>query len=170
MIGAFAVDQKVAGSDRLQTREHAQQRGLAAARWPDENNKFARRDVEIDVLKYLGVAKIFGEIAERYAFHALCSNYVAEKWKLPGGQSCVYGQTAPVMPDARSEARTRLPPATSPASQSGQADRAFADGNSSPDRGQIDGPTPGCGWSRGTQYWRAHCWRPARRRSLCRTR
>jgi hypothetical protein len=40
------ADADLAPRDRFQTRDHAQQGGLAAARWPDKHDEFAVGDVD----------------------------------------------------------------------------------------------------------------------------
>ena len=46
----LAVDVKLALGDLLQTGDHAQRRGFAAAGRADENDKFLVRDVQVELL------------------------------------------------------------------------------------------------------------------------
>ena len=47
-----AVVQHLAFGRRQQARHHAQQRGLAAARFADDADELAARDVEVDVAQH----------------------------------------------------------------------------------------------------------------------
>jgi hypothetical protein len=57
----------------IQTRHHAQQRGLAASRRPDEDHEFAVTDGEVDTLDDLGFTKEFGDVIEFQRCHDGCS-------------------------------------------------------------------------------------------------
>ena len=46
----LAVDQDAAGVGRLEARQHAQQRGLAAARAAQQGEQLAALDLEIDAV------------------------------------------------------------------------------------------------------------------------
>ena len=50
VIDAFPVDQQVAGGDVLQAHDHAQQRGLAAARGAHQDDELAVGNVQADVI------------------------------------------------------------------------------------------------------------------------
>ena len=51
-----AADRDLAGGDRLEAGDHAQQRGLAAAGGADEDDELAVGDVEVDAVDDLGSA------------------------------------------------------------------------------------------------------------------
>jgi len=53
----------------LQPRHHAQQRGLAAARWADEDQELAVVDLQIDALDHVHVAEALVHAAQRYLAH-----------------------------------------------------------------------------------------------------
>jgi hypothetical protein len=50
VVDAFVADQHVAGGDVLEPDDHAQQRGLTAAGWADQDHELAVGDVEADVV------------------------------------------------------------------------------------------------------------------------
>ncbi len=49
-VDPFAVDTKITFRDFLQTGDHAQKRGLAAARGADEDGELTRLDLEVDAV------------------------------------------------------------------------------------------------------------------------
>ena len=51
------ADQNIAGSGCVQAGDDVKQRGFAAARWPDQNQEFARLDFQVDVLQHLDAAE-----------------------------------------------------------------------------------------------------------------
>ncbi len=53
-----AVDEQIAAGDRLKPGDHAQQRGLAAARRADENRELTGLDIEVDAVDHLHVAVV----------------------------------------------------------------------------------------------------------------
>ena len=62
----LAVEPDAAGGRRLEARRSAQQRGLAAARRPEQADELAVRELEIDIDQRR-------ELAERLARHARCA-------------------------------------------------------------------------------------------------
>ena len=53
----------------LQTGDHPQQRGLAAAGRTDQDDKLTIRDGEIDIGNHLDVAKVFVDVTEDHGGH-----------------------------------------------------------------------------------------------------
>jgi hypothetical protein len=64
-----AVNENSAARLLLVAEQHAQERGLAAARRPHESHERARRDLEIDVLKHDVVAVFLPDLLERDCRH-----------------------------------------------------------------------------------------------------
>ena len=62
-----AVQAHLAPRGRLQTREQAQQRALAAAAAADDRHEVARRDLEIDTLQHRTRAEILGQPRQAHA-------------------------------------------------------------------------------------------------------
>ena len=56
LVGRNAIDRKAAGGGLFEVGNNAQQRGLAAARRPDEGNEVAVGDIEIDIGERLNLA------------------------------------------------------------------------------------------------------------------
>ena len=56
LVDALAADRDLAGRDRLQPRDHAQQGRLAAARGADQHHELAVGDFEVDALHHRGRA------------------------------------------------------------------------------------------------------------------
>ena len=73
VIDHLTVDGDGAAGDLLEAGDEAQQRRLAAARRADEDDEFARRDVEIDALDHFHGAKGFPDAAECEIDHMLAS-------------------------------------------------------------------------------------------------
>src|SRR6056297_1926306 len=69
VIGAGAADAQLALGDRLQPRYHAQKRGLATARRPNDDDEFAIRHIDAHALDHLGRAKAFPDIVQLYGCH-----------------------------------------------------------------------------------------------------
>ena len=65
-IHGLAADQQLAGGDLLQSCDHAQQRGLAAAGRADEDHKLAVLDGERHVTDGLDPAEGFGDVFQFY--------------------------------------------------------------------------------------------------------
>ena len=65
-----AVDQNVPAIGPVETRDNAEQGGLAAARRPDEDDEFALRDVEIDTMDHPDRAELTNDPTKREACHA----------------------------------------------------------------------------------------------------
>ena len=61
------VDQDAARRRPLDARNDAQQRGLAAARRPEQAHDFARLHVEIDAVQGAGVVVVLGDALELHA-------------------------------------------------------------------------------------------------------
>ena len=70
-IHGLAADQQLTGGDLLQPGDHAQQGGLAAAGWADENDQLAVLDGERDVADGLDPAEGFGDVFEFYGSQSL---------------------------------------------------------------------------------------------------
>src|SRR5207245_300514 len=62
--GVLALEQDAARIGRLQARDDAQQRGLAAAGRPQQGDQFAGVDAERDVLQRAEVAEILADVAD----------------------------------------------------------------------------------------------------------
>src|SRR5690606_31251362 len=60
----FAGDEHLPGIGPLQPADETQQRGLAAARWPDDADDLAVADRERDVAQHLGRAVIVRDAVE----------------------------------------------------------------------------------------------------------
>ena len=58
-----AVEQHVARGDVLEPRDQPQQRGLAAARGPDEDHELALLDLEVDALDDVDRAVALADVA-----------------------------------------------------------------------------------------------------------
>ena len=65
VVDDLAVDGDRAGGDLLESRQHAQQRRLAAARRPDQHDELAVLDVEADAVQDLGGAEGLLDVLER---------------------------------------------------------------------------------------------------------
>ena len=59
-----AADRQAAARNVFEARHHAQQRGLAAARWPDEDAELAVRNVEVDGIDDLNAAEALVHVLE----------------------------------------------------------------------------------------------------------
>ena len=64
IVDDFAVDPDFAVSDRLQARDHAQQRGFAATGRAYDHDEFTIGDGEIDAVYYVYVAVGFFDLFE----------------------------------------------------------------------------------------------------------
>jgi hypothetical protein len=64
MIHHFSADQNIARSRRVQAGDDVEQRGFAAARGADQNQKFAGFDFQIDVLEHLDVAEGLAHVSD----------------------------------------------------------------------------------------------------------
>ena len=74
VLGVQGIDDRAADTDiarrnRLQAGDHAQQRRLSAARWPQQHDKRAVLDVETDAVHHLGLAVGLAHIADGYRCH-----------------------------------------------------------------------------------------------------
>lgn len=65
MIDALPTEQHAARCFLLQPRDHAQQRGFAAARRADQHDEFVILDMQRDVVQHLGCAKAFADMVKR---------------------------------------------------------------------------------------------------------
>ena len=63
-VHALAVDQQIAAADRLEPRDHAQQRGLAAAGRADEHGELAWLDAQIDAVDDFDIAVALDHLFE----------------------------------------------------------------------------------------------------------
>ena len=71
LVDDLAVDRDGAGGDFFQSRQHAQQRRLAAARRPDQHHELAILDVEADAVDDLGAAEALSMSLNDYRCHDL---------------------------------------------------------------------------------------------------
>jgi len=72
MVDSTLADTDLAAGDAFQPTEHAQQRGLAAARGPDEHDELAIGDVQIDARQHVGLAVVgLAQVAEADSGHGL---------------------------------------------------------------------------------------------------
>ena len=62
--GVFTAEVNAAGVRGFQPGNDAQQRGLAAARGPEQRDQFARIDVETDIAERLEIAEILADVAD----------------------------------------------------------------------------------------------------------
>src|SRR5690606_7153930 len=60
----LAVDEQIAAGDRLETGNHAQKSGFAAARGTDKDGEIARLDGEVDPMDHLHVAIGFFDLSQ----------------------------------------------------------------------------------------------------------
>jgi hypothetical protein len=60
----LAGDDDLAGARLLEAGDHTQHRRLAAARWPEEGDEFARLDVEVEILDHGGEAEGFSHMLD----------------------------------------------------------------------------------------------------------
>ena len=61
----WTVDQHLAVGLVLKAGADAQERGLAAAGWADENHEFAVLDLKVDALEHFGRTEILGDVLQR---------------------------------------------------------------------------------------------------------
>ena len=91
----LAADEDLAGGRLLETRDGAQQRGLAAAGRPDEDDELAVLDVEVDIVDHLYRAKTFVDAAQLQFSH-----FSSSRRTLPvpaqSGTSHVLGDVLPL--------------------------------------------------------------------------
>ena len=73
LVNRLAVEPKLAGGDRLEPGDHAQQRRLPAARRPDEDDELAVVDVKVEALNDLQIAEMFYDAVEVEARHQTAS-------------------------------------------------------------------------------------------------
>ena len=57
----LALEQHLAGGGHFKPADDAQQRGLAAAGGPQQRDKFALADVQVDVVQHLGIAELLAD-------------------------------------------------------------------------------------------------------------
>ena len=70
LVDDAAADIDLAAGDGLESGDHPQQRGLAAAGWADQDAELAVANLEADALDGLEAARIgLADIAEGYAGH-----------------------------------------------------------------------------------------------------
>ena len=62
-VTSRVADQDAAGGHRLQPGDHAQRRGLAAARGAEQHQELAVRDVEVEALDHLDGAEGLADVA-----------------------------------------------------------------------------------------------------------
>ena len=60
--GVFTAEVDAAHIGGLQTRDDAQQRGLAAARWAEQGDQFARFDIQTHIAQGLKIAELLADI------------------------------------------------------------------------------------------------------------
>lgn len=71
IVDQLPVDGERTGGDLFKTRDHAQQRGLSAAGWADENDEFAIGNGKIDAVQDGMVTVGFGDAIKLDGSHGL---------------------------------------------------------------------------------------------------
>ncbi len=108
--GVFSAEQDVAAVRGFQTRDDAQQRGLAAARRAQQGQEFAGVDVEVHVLQRMEAAKVLVDVTDLDAHGLLIVRVRRWPWMaLPGSCACA-GSRAEVRQWPSSRARGATPP------------------------------------------------------------
>ena len=69
LVHAPPADGDLTLGDRLEPRDHAQQRRLAAARGPDQHDEFAIGNVEVDVVHHDHAVEALGDVADVHCSH-----------------------------------------------------------------------------------------------------
>ena len=70
IVDPLTIDRKLAIGDVLEPGDEAQERGLAAPRWADENRELAVLDREIDALDDIDLAEGLADSLEYDVDHA----------------------------------------------------------------------------------------------------
>src|SRR5216684_4775661 len=76
VLHGLSVDENLAAIDFLQTGDGPQRRGLAAAGWPQQHEKLAMADLEVELADDVVVAEILLDVPEDDAGH----QYKREPW------------------------------------------------------------------------------------------
>src|SRR5205807_8464969 len=69
VLHGLPVDQNLAAVDILKTGDGAQCRGLATARWPQQHEKLAMADLEVELADDVVLAEVLRFVAEYDAGH-----------------------------------------------------------------------------------------------------
>ena len=165
VVGAHAADQQIAGGDRLQPGQHAQQGRLAAAGRADQHDELAALDVEADVLEDLVLRRRIstGRGTRRRSWSG--SQYVVDEGQAAGGQSGVDGhhRAGYARCAIRGKESHRFGHFRG-VDDAAERIEPLAACRGCPGSWPGDGPRRRCGSNRGRRHWRAgRCGRAPRR-------